>query len=463
MARRIDPFECEILDLGPRGVGLGESPDGRRVEVRGAPPGSRVAVVPNGRKNGAILARRASMVRPPPGAVTPRCAQFGLCGGCVLQELALDAQRAAKLALGVREVAAAYGPLTETTVHAVRGAPDAYGYRNKIELTFGSRRYLSEEDHAAGLPQQGRFLGFHAPGRFDRVVDAPRCELASEPMNAALAAIRAVTLAGSSLPPYEPHDHTGFWRHLALREGADGVIAVVYTSSAYTSDAVEPLFDLVGGVLAGLQWRVNDDVADVARGALRRTAGVPVARELLGPVELQLSPTAFFQVNTAGTRVLYDTIREALGTTNGGTLLDLYCGVGSIGLYIADQFDRILGIEENEASVADARINAARNGVEAEYIAGRAEDLLTFWSTQRDVHVVVDPPRAGLHPKVTKALAAGQWGSLVYVACHAASLGRDAALLRAGGWILAELWTVDLFPQTGHLEQVARFVRAETQ
>lgn len=457
MSRRLEPFECEITALGPRGIGLGEAPDGRRVEVRGAPPGSRVAVIPNGRKKGAILARRAALVRPPPDGATPRCAQFGLCGGCVLQELSLAGQREAKRALGVREVEAAYGSLGDAIVHPVRGTDAAYAYRNKVELAFGPRRYLSEADHLAGLPHDGRFLGFHAPGRFDRVVDAPRCELVSEPMNAALAAFRAHALREEAPPPYDPHGHTGFWRHLVLREGADGVIAVLYTSSAAGEEVVAPLAALVGQGLAGFQWRVNDGVADVARGELRLAVGTEAIREVLGGVELHLSPTAFFQVNTAGTRVLYDTIGDALG--RGGTLLDLYCGVGSIGLYHAPRFDWLVGIEENPEAVADAERNALRNGVSGEFHAGKAEDLLGRWADLGDVHVVVDPPRAGLHPKVAAALARGRWASLVYVACHAASLGRDAALLREGGWRLAELWTVDLFPQTGHLEQVARFVR----
>jgi 23S rRNA (uracil1939-C5)-methyltransferase len=456
MRRRTEPFDCDIHALGPRGVGIGTAPDGRRVEVRGAPPGSRVAVIPTGRKNGALLARRSALVTPPAASAEPRCAQFGLCGGCVLQELALPAQRAAKEALGRTEVEAHYGPLDGVVVHEVRGSDAAYGYRNKVELAFGPRRYLSEPDHLAGLSHDGRFLGFHAPGRFDRVVDAPRCELASEPMNAALAAIRALTLGGSDRPLYDPRAHTGFWRHLVLREGADGVIAVVFTTSAPdAAEAVAPLAELVGRELVGFQWRTNDDVADVARGPLQRSLGAEVAREVLGGVELRLSPTAFFQVNTGGTALLYDTVGGALG--RGGTLVDLYCGVGAIGLYLAHGFERIVGIEENPDAVVDARANAARNGIAAEFHAGKVEEHLAAWAELADVHVVVDPPRAGLHPKVAKALAAGRWASLVYVACNPASLGRDAVVLRAGGWRLAELWAVDLFPQTGHVELVARF------
>lgn len=451
MRRRLEPFDCDFTQLGPRGIGVGHHEDGRRVEVRGVPPGARVQVIPQGRKDGVILGRRGALVRPPADGVDPRCAQFGLCGGCVLQELPLESQRAHKHRFGLGEV----GPLDGVRVHPIRGTDAAYGYRNKVELAFGPTRYLSEADHLAGLPHSGRFLGFHAPGRFDRVVDAPRCEISSEPMNAALAAVRALALGPDMPPPYDPRAHTGFWRHLVLREGADGVIGVLFTTSDGPESAVAPIAERVGRELVGFEWRVNDGVADVARGDVRLSAGAPQVREVLGDVELRLSPMAFFQVNTAGARVLYDAIGEALGT--GGTLVDLYCGVGAIGLYHAKRFDRLVGIEENADAVADAERNALANGIDASFFAGKVEERLAHWAELGGVHVVVDPPRAGLHPKVAGALAAGRWASLVYVACNPASLGRDRVLLEAGGWQLEELWTVDLFPQTGHLEQVARF------
>jgi 23S rRNA (uracil1939-C5)-methyltransferase len=456
--RQLPPFECEITSLGPRGVGVGTAPDGRRVSVRFAPPGARLAVVATGRDKGGWTARRTAMIRPPPAWVIPKCAQFALCGGCALQDLALDAQREAKLALALAEVEQGYGPLDAVRVHGVRGAPEAYGYRNKVELAFGPRRYLREEEHAAGLPTAGRFLGFHAPGRFDRIVDAPRCELVREAANAVIAAVRAVLERDRSPPPYDPLDHSGFWRHLVLREGADGLVAILFTAESPDGQVwAEQVAEAVDPLTIGFQWRVNPGVADVARGELRLQRGRTTVEERIGPVVLRLSPTAFFQTNTAGARILYDTVGEALGT--GGVLVDLYCGVGAIGLVLADRFDRVLGIEENADAVDDARANAAANQIAAEFLAGRVEDLLPQWSGQLGVHLVVDPPRAGLHPKVAEAVARGAWASLAYVACNPASLGRDGAILRAGGYRLTDLWAVDLFPQTGHIELVGRFVR----
>lgn len=465
----------EIDRLGRGGTGIGVAPDGAPVTVRGAPPGSRVAVVPIGRRHGVWQARRTALVRPPARRATPPCPAFGTCGGCALQELPLDAQRRAKEAYALAEIAEGFGTDAEllrarVEVRPTTGAPAAYAYRNKIELSFGVRRWLTDAAMAEGVPMAGRFLGFHAPGRFDRVVDLERCDLAGDAMNAVIAVVRAHALAEDAPEPWDPHRHEGFWRHVLLRESAAaGAIAVVLYTAARDDgyDAVDRLAEaliaapLPGGVrVAGVAHAINHGVADVARGEVRRSWGGLVLDERLGDVVYELSPTSFFQTSTAGARVLYDTVAALLGDGR-GLLVDLYCGVGAIGLYLASRFDRVLGIEENAEAVADARRNAAKNGITtAEFHAGRVEDeLARLPAGGRGVSIVVDPPRAGLHPRVADALAVSRADTLVYVACNPASLGRDGAILERGGWRLVSLAVVDLFPQTGHVEVVGRFER----
>jgi len=456
MGRRLEPFECEIVDLGPRGSGVGIAPDGRRVEVRGGLPGSRVAVVPTGRRRGVWTARRTALLTRPPGYEAPPCPIFGLCGGCTLQELALPVQRALKHQRALAEI----GP-GAATVHPPRGGPRAYGYRNKLELTFGPRRYLDDASHAGGASIEGRFLGFHAPGRFDRIVDAERCLLASDALRDLLTAARGTALAPGAPAPWDPRARTGFWRHLVLREAAGGMLAVLVTSPA-TPDEAAAVDHVARALLeagaSGVAWWVNEGVAGVARGRTARTWGRESVEERIGPLTLTVSAASFLQTSTEGAVALYDTVAEALG--RGGTLYDLYCGIGAIGLYLADRFDAIVGIEEVEEAVADAKRNAARAGVAARFVHARVEDALDeIAASGPDVHVVVDPPRAGLHPRVAARLGSLPVASLVYVACAPASLGRDARVLEAGGLRMTDLYTVDLFPQTAHLEAVARFVR----
>lgn len=503
--RYLPPFEVEIEGLGKGGAGVGVAPDGKPVQVKPAPPGSRVAVVPAGRKKAMWLARRTAMVRPPPGWSRPRCAAFGVCGGCSLQELALADQREAKRRRGVADVAAGLGIAPDALEARVGGVPvhggaSAYGYRNKVELSFGHARFVREAEHREGAPIDGRWMGFHAPGRFDRVADAPRCELVSEAANALIGAARGAVIDGrgpaAALPLWDPRGHGGFWRHLLLREGmATGELLVgVYTAPAagpvgegvagWTVAEAEaavdelvqalqaaPLSASVSGgasLLVSVQWFENDGVADVARGTRRRVWGATTLRERLGPVAFELSPESFFQTSTEGAAVLYDVVVGALAGAP-ATLLDLYCGIGSIGLYVALSgrvaVQRLLGVEEVAPAVADATVNAERNGlaargVEASFRVARCEHALEVLDgAGASTAVVVDPPRVGLHPKVAARLAHAHAERLVYVACKPSSLGRDAAILEAGGWRLVRLEAVDLFPQTGHLEMVGVFRR----
>jgi 23S rRNA (uracil1939-C5)-methyltransferase len=453
MARkRIPPFDLRIDRLTDGGVGVGEF-EGRSVHVRGAPPGAVVHVRPAGRRKGILRAYRVAMVEPAANAVEPQCSLFGLCGGCTLQEMPLAAQRAAKEAVVHEQV----GDLDGVQIHPVAGTDQAYGYRNKVELSFGTRRYLSDEEMVARAPMTGRFVGFHAAGRFDRIVEPAPCALVSAELGQIVTTVRAF-LQDSAFEPWDVRAHTGFWRHLVLRETHFGERLVAFYTAEPPEGAAGEMEEIAARLegVQGVLWFVNPRTGDAAIGDLRALLrGRDWVEERLGKRSYALSATAFFQTNTAAAEVLYDIIRKAAG--GGKRLLDLYCGVGSIGLHLADDFEEIVGVELNEEAVKDARKNAERNKVgNTRYIAGPVREVVG--SLEADV-IVVDPPRAGLHPKVAECLAVADCERLVYVACKAASLGRDREILETGGWRLTDLWTVDLFPQTGHIEAVGLFVR----
>lgn len=489
--RYLPPFETTIEALGPGGAGIGAAPDGAKVQLKPAAPGAVLRVLPQGKKLGKWLARRLEMVTPPPGYTVPPCPAFGICGGCSLQELSLERQRFYKAQYALEEIASPLGWSREqleaqVAVHPIRGVDQAYHYRNKVELSFGHHRFLSQPDLEAGESIDGRFLGFHAQGRFDRVADATHCSLISAGANALLTTLRREVLEGSQTPLWDPREHTGFWRYALLRQGVntDELLVGLYTAPTQDPALAAEVERVAQALLntpqpdalklVGVIWIQNSLLSDVARGDVRQVWGVETLRERLGDLEYHLSLHAFFQTNTHAAELLYQTIDEALGTPETGVfprLFDLYCGIGSIGLSLREKATQLVGVEEWEAAVVDARANAARNGVQnATYRAAKMEDALDVLAATTDgisdlkgAAVIVDPPRAGLHPRVSKALAelpdAALPATLLYVACHAASLGRDAAVLRSGGWQLVELWIVDLFPQTGHVEVVGRFAR----
>jgi 23S rRNA (uracil1939-C5)-methyltransferase len=465
------PFETEIVAIASTGSGLGLDPRGKPVRVRWAAPHSRVLVQPGGKEKGEPAAQRMATVRPAAGHVEARCASYRLCGGCKLQEVPTDEQRAWRHTVVQQAVLGSPAPdssaLAGVTVHPPVAASPAWGYRNRIELSFGARRYLNDADHRAQASIEGRFLGFHAAGRFDRIVDLDRCEIVDEDVNRLIAAARTALLRDDGASVWDVRTQSGALKYLQLRHApstGELLIALFTPVLPELEPEVERLADALFATplertrLVGFEWVVDDGVADVARGETRRTWGRPHLEERLGDATFRISRTSFFQTSTEGANSLFTTVGEALG--EGGTLLDLYCGAGSIGLFLAKRFDRIVGIEVVPEAVEDARHNARHSGIQAEFFAAKVEEVPELLQGHpRPLRVVVDPPRAGLHPDAAKAIAALDADTLVYVACNPASLGRDRAVFEAAGWRLTDLWTVDLFPHTAHVEAVARFVR----
>jgi 23S rRNA (uracil1939-C5)-methyltransferase len=427
---------------------------GRRWKIRGAPVGALVEAGP-GRKQ---TARRQEVLEAAPDQIAPVCPVFGVCGGCQLQEMPLDSQRQHKQEFVTRTVLE-NTPDPGVHVHPVRGAPQGLGYRNKIELSFGTRQYLAQVPET-GPPAPGSFLGFHPPGWYSKIVDLAGCPLANTPMNQVIEALRA-EMPG---PAWDTMGHHGHWRHLVVRDaGLAGeprvVVSLVTTSTvdeAQVRSAAERIAQLPG--VYGIAWVVNDGVAEVATGELREVLhGSTELHFQVAGLDLRLPHDAFFQVNTAGAEVLVQTLAEAAGS--GGSLVDLYCGSGLIGMALAKQFEQVIGIELHEGAIECARKNAAANGISGKWLAGKVEEILPTLELPAPRTVIVDPPRVGLHPKVARTLAGLEMDRLVYVACKPASMQRDAEILAEGGWRLEELWTVDLFPQTHHVEAVGRFTR----
>ena len=360
-------------------------------------------------------------------------------------------------------------------VHPIVGAPHAYGYRNKLELSFGPTRYETQADRdrrtadpEADLPAlRGSFVGFHPPGWFARIVPISGCPLGSAAMQAVIDAVSAAAPG----PAWDTTAQAGSWRHLVIRDAGTVekphlVVSFVTTSTTPEAE-VRALGEVVGALpgVASVLWVENDGLAEVATGRLRAVLkGAPVLPFQLSRCALELPYDGFFQVNTEGAELLFSVIEGALfpegpPAVPAGLLLDLYCGVGVIGLHLARHFRRVVGVELHPASVDQARENARRNSVDGEWHAGTVEEVLPALGLAGARHLVVDPPRVGLHPKAAKFIATVDADVLAYVSCGPKALARDRPVLEAGGWRMTDLWSVDLFPQTHHVEAVARFVR----
>ncbi len=443
-------YELEINGFGHSGEGVGRY-HGFTVFVPWALPGERVAATVETVKQHYAKARLDAVLAPSPDRVPPRCPVYERCGGCQLQHLDYPAQLAAKRQT-VADAVARIGRLEGVAVHPTLGATDPWRYRNKMQFPVGL---------AAGRLAVGCF----APGSHD-IVDIDDCLIQHAANNTVARAVRAVLL-DLGIPPYDERSGHGVVRHVLGRVGtADGeVMAVIVTATAdlpRREEIVARLRREVPG-LVSVVHNVNPQRTNVILG--RRTVtvwGRDTITDRLGDFVFRISARSFFQVNTAQAAVLYGQAERYAGLSGAETVIDAYCGTGTITLFLARRAAKVYGIEVVEDAVRDARTNAAANGVgNVEFIVGDAVEVLPRLRAGgvRPHAIVVDPPRAGCAPGVLDTFARMRPERIVYVSCNPASLARDLALLAEAGYLAREIQPVDMFPQTYHVETVALIER----
>jgi 23S rRNA (uracil1939-C5)-methyltransferase len=375
------------------------------------------------------------------------------CGGCRLQHVAYGAQLAAKRDQ-VAEHLARIGHLEGIDVRDPDAAVEPYGYRNRMEYS------------AAPGPAGELTLGFHARGRWDEVVDIEACLLATPLGNAVRETVRAAA-AGAGLAPYDQRAQAGVLRHVLVREGiATGQVLV----SLVTAPGAEERVDSAAARVAEAHPEVVGVLHAVNAGVAETTAGLPTRvvhgrdwlEERVRGVTLRLSAGAFFQTNTRMTERLYDRVAEAAGLDGSQVLYDLFAGVGSIGIALAGGAREVVAIDIVPEAVADAAANARANGV-ANHTALCGDVGVVLRERRGELPVpdvaVVDPPRAGLSGRAVRRVLELAPPTLVYVSCQPATFADNAARFVAGGYRLEWVRPVDMFPQTPHIEAVARFTR----
>jgi 23S rRNA (uracil1939-C5)-methyltransferase len=481
-----DVLELTVESLAFGGEGIARV-DGKVRFIPGALPGERVLAAPVQRRRHYDRMRLVQVMEPSPDRRPPLCPHAAVCGGCALQVLDYPAQLAAKAAQ-VRDCLERIGRISVPEWGPPVPSPLTTAYRNKMEYTFSTRGW-----HADGPPPEpypSPALGLHVPGRFDAVFDLEYCALPSPAGLAALDTVRAFARE-HALTAWRSDGDTGLLRHLVVREGTHtGEILL----GLVTRHDV-PVFSALGPVLAervpglvGVVLVVNHTLASVARGDTERVLhGRPFLRERLSGIEFTLSVQSFFQTNTRGAETLIEVVREGMadrcgprgehgahgghgpGRSQGGRLLDLYCGAGTMGLALAGSFSEVLGVEQVTSAVADARATAAANGianarfieapVEA-WLEGKTPDGVEPPPMPFEGGVLVDPPRSGLHPRAVRGLLALAPPWILYVSCNPSTLARDAALLVEGGYQPVRLRVIDMFPHTAHVESVLLMERA---
>jgi 23S rRNA (uracil1939-C5)-methyltransferase len=438
--------------------------------VTGAVPGDTVRVELTRIKKSFCEGRALEILTPSPLREEPVCRYFGTCGGCRWQNVRYEAQLAFKRR-HVIDALERIGGVGGVEVNETIGSARTTLYRNKMEFSFGERwRSAAElaEGSAAGDRAGDFALGLHVAGRYDRVLDIHQCWLQSELSVQIVNAVREHA-TGHALPVYSPHTQAGYLRNLVIRQSAQ--TGEVMVNLVTREDRPEIMSALTGELLRRFPSittvcnNITDRLAQVALGDREVVYHGPgFISERIGARTYRISANSFFQTNTLQAERLYDEARRMARLTPGEIVYDLYSGTGTIALHIADDVRTVVGVEQVSAAVEDARRNAAMNGVEnCFFIAGDIREVLTARREMVRAHgdpgvVIVDPPRAGMHGDVVRAVLALDPRRIVYISCNPATQARDIALL-APRYRIEEVQPVDMFPHTFHIENIVALAR----
>jgi len=460
-------LHVEKLAFGGKALGRHE---GVVVFVEGAAPGQVVRVRIARKKKQYAEAFVTEVLRRSPRECEPFCRHFGLCGGCRWQHVPYEDQLSWKR-LHVIECLRHVAGFGETRVEPTVPSPEERWYRNKMEFTFSDRRWLSQEEIETGRGYDRSFaLGLHAAGRFDRIFDVETCFLESPESMSILDAVRR-WCRSSGLPPYNTRNHQGFWRFLVIREGKNTGQTLLHLITA-AHPAGESAVDELALHLRELFPSVTTFVHSVSRkkaqvalgDASRCVWGPGFIEERLLDLRFRISAHSFFQTNPRAAQNLYEAVLEAAELKGRESVWDLYCGTGSIALFIASHAGEVLGFELVEDAVEDAYANCRLNGIaNCRFRAGDLKEIIMEASREpRSVRrpdvVVTDPPRSGMHPDVVQALRDLAPKRIVAVSCNPPTLARDLAML-SDVYEIGCVRPFDLFPHTPHIECVVRLDR----
>lgn len=455
-----------IEDVAAEGMALAHV-EGRVVFVPFAVPGDVADLRVRRMKSRYAEAEVEHLVVPSPRRVEPFCPHFGTCGGCRWQALPYADQLRYKQRQ-VEDALRRIGGVELPPVAPILPSERVRGYRNKLDFAFGSRRWLTRSQMEAGV-ERGGGLGFHLPGAFDKVIDIDRCELMPEVNNRVRSAVKAYALS-HGLTFYDARAGHGLMRGLMLRtsEATGEVMALVQVRMETDDDrrAVQGLLAYMAEELPEVtsllyvdNHKCNDTIGDLDVHAYK---GPSYIVEEMEGLRFRVGPKSFYQTNARQAYELYKVARRFAGLTGRELVYDLYTGTGTIACFVARAARAVVGIEYVPEAVEAARAGAALNGIDnATFFAGDMKDVLSPAFVEAHGHpdvVITDPPRAGMHPGVVRAVIDAAPARIVYVSCNPATQARDLALLDEAYRVEA-VQPVDMFPQTHHVENMVLLTR----
>ena len=443
--------------------------DGTVLFVPFAVPGDVVDVKVTKKKKNYMEGFILRIVTPSEHRIEPFCSHFGICGGCKWQPLPYQMQLQAKQQQ-VYDQLVRIGHLDVPEISPIIPSGKTEYYRNKLEFTFSRRRWIfSDEDPDSMTEAERCGLGFHVGKFFDKVLDIKQCYLQKDPSDRIRLFIKEYAL-GHGLEFFDIREHTGFLRNMFIRTAEDGSVMLIvcfYHEDAGARcallDAVSAEFPQITSLYYVINGKANDSIADQECVLYK---GEEAIYEYMEGLKFKIGPKSFYQTNTEQAYRLYSVAREYAALTGHETVYDLYTGTGTIAQFVSSKARKVIGIEYVPEAIADAKENARANGItNCDFYAGDMKDILTDGFVEAhgkpDV-VILDPPRAGIHPDVAEVILNAEPARIVYVSCNPASQARDLAIL-SGKYSITAVQPVDMFPHTHHVENVVRLDLKEAQ
>ena len=443
--------------------------DGTVVFVEFAVPGDVVDIQVYKKKKNYMEGFVKRLITPSPRRLEPFCDHFGVCGGCRWQLLPYELQLQAKQQQ-VWDQLVRIGHLEIPPIRPILGSDRTQFYRNKLEFSFSAKRWiLRDEDPESLAPEDRVGLGFHVGKFFDKVLDIKHCWLQREPSNAIRLFIKQYAV-DHGLEFYDIRENRGFLRNMFIRTTEAGGVMLILCFArenkvARTSllDAISAEFQEITSLYYVINTKLNDAISDQECILYK---GDDAIYETMECLSFKIGPKSFYQTNSLQAYKLYSAARDFAALTGNEVVYDLYTGTGTIAQFVSAKAAKVIGIEYVPEAIEDAWDNARRNGItNCEFFAGDMKDILTndfIAEHGRPDVVILDPPRAGIHPDVAEVILQAAPDRMVYVSCNPASQARDLAIL-CRDYEITAVQPVDMFPHTMHVENICALRRKPMQ
>ena len=461
LIKRGSELVLKIESLAYGGMGLARESN-FVIFVKQAIPGQKVLVRVYKKRRGYAEARVIKLLNESPNAIDVCCNHYWICSK--LQSLSYSEQLKEKSAQ-VEDAFNRIGGFHDFKLEKVRPAKNIYHYRNKMEFTFSPNRWVLDSE-PEGVDRSFA-LGLHIPGRFDKILDIKNCHIQPEIGNKILSLTREVCLKHSELRPYDPRSHIGFLRFLMIRYGINtGDLMVNLVTSYHDINKISPLTDALlenFPEITSLVNNVNTRKADVAFGEYETLLfGESFIREKIDDLTFEISANSFFQTNTFQGEILYEEVKNLIGLKGDEIVYDLYCGTGTIALFLSKNAKTVYGFEVIRSALDDAEKNADINDISnVHFIKANLDTYFKSGQLPKRIPkpdvIVVDPPRAGLHKDMSSYLPKLKAKKIVYISCNPTTQARDAKILFENGYEITRSVMVDMFPHTPHIEMVLLF------